>query len=310
MSHFWGVGDLGSMSLLLRFLRLLPLAAVAAVPVICSAACNAQLATVLSSDASADSEGGGGGGGGGGAACSADHECNADPTISSLRGKCSGGVCICNADVAATPNGKCGNPIGDAGSPAYDCVPKGGVCLTNDLPAPPNYRPAAKGEGLCAGSAACWVPTSTSPAPICFNDQQCNGDAAVSSLWGSCFFGVCMCKTGYTVQPNGKCNTPPPPECTTQKGTCRQGSGPCLSDELESSSETNMSCGDFAPASCCNKKATCNGPAREAAGSGYVPVDFMCCAPNDAMRLPICVNGWQTCAHGDTPIAKPGACGG
>lgn len=293
------------MGLLLRFVRLLPLAAVAAVPVLATAACNAQLATVLGSDASADSAGGGG------AACTSDPQCNDAPSISSLRGQCKSGVCVCNPDIVATANGKCGNPVVEDGgtTSTNDCVPKGGVCLKPDTSAPPNHRPAAKGEGSCAGTDACWVPVSSSTVPICFNDQQCNGDSSVSALWGTCFFGVCMCKPGYTVQPSGKCHTPPPPECATQKGTCRQQPAECLVDELASAQETETSCGDLIAATCCNKKATCNGPAREAAGSGYVPVDFVCCGPNDAAHAPICVNGWQTCPKGDTPVAKPGRCG-
>ena len=303
MSHFADLGVLGCMGLLLRFVRLLPLAAVAAVPFIASAACNAQVAAVLSSDASPDSAGGGGG-----ASCTSDPQCNDDPTISSLRGTCTGGVCVCNPGVAATPNGTCGDPSVDAGA-ADDCVKKGGLCITNDLPVPASYRPAGKGEGTCA-AGACYVPVGVGQAPICFMDQQCNGDSSVSALWGSCFFGVCMCKPGYTVQPNGKCNTPPPPECATQKGTCRQQPAQCLADELGSAQDTEMSCGDLIEATCCNKKATCAAPAREAAGAGYVPVDFQCCAPNDAANPPICVNGWQTCRPSETPVAKPGGCPG
>ena len=42
LSRFHALGDPGHMGLLLRFVRLLPLAAVAAVPVLATAACNAQ----------------------------------------------------------------------------------------------------------------------------------------------------------------------------------------------------------------------------------------------------------------------------
>jgi hypothetical protein len=305
MSRFGGLGDLGHMGLLLRFVRLLPLAAAAGIPVIASAACNAQLATVLSSDASSDSPTGGGGG----ASCTSDPECNNDPAISSLRGKCTNGVCVCNPDVAATPNGKCGDPIPGGEGGAYDCVAKGGLCIGKSTP-PPNYRPAGAGEGTCAPGSFCYVPTSTSPGPICFKDQDCNGDSSVSSLWGSCFLGVCMCNSPYTVQTNGKCNTPPPPDCMTQKGTCRQTPATCLADEISSAQETEMSCGDLVAATCCNKKATCNGPGREVPGGGYVPVDFTCCAPNDAIHAPICVNGWQTCPKADSPVAAPATCHG
>jgi hypothetical protein len=305
MSHFAGLGDLGGMDHLLRFVRLLPLAAVAAVPVIASAACNAQVATVLSSnDSGVDS----GGGGGGGAACTGDPQCNDNPTISSLRGKCTDGVCVCNPGVLTTPSGKCGDVSADASTNTDDCVAKGGVCISNDLPAPPTHRPAGPGEGTCA-VGVCWVPTGTPPVPVCFNDGQCAG-SPLAVPQGQCFFGVCVCVGNFTVQPNGKCNTPPPPDCATQKGTCRQQPAECLADELASAQETEMSCGDLIEATCCNKKAVCKGPAREVAGSGYVPVEFTCCAPNDAIHAPICVNGYQTCPKGDTPVAKPGTCPG
>ena len=299
------------MGLPLRFVPLLPLAAVAAVVLIGSAACNAQLATVLSSDASVDS----GSGGGAGAVCLTDAECNEDPAISSLRGRCSphsdesNGVCICNPGVAQTPNGKCGESPRDGGPPSDDCIAKGGVCLESTPP--PNYRPAEKGEGTCSGDhvgASCWVRVERAPVPVCYNDQGCNGDPAASALWGKCFNGVCMCKSGYTVQPNGKCHTPPPPDCTTQKGTCRQQPAQCLGDELGSAQETERSCGDFVAATCCNKTISCSRPAQEAAGAGWFPIDFTCCSKAGGGKLPICVNGWQTCEAGDTPLAKPGIC--
>lgn len=292
------------MASLRRALRLLSLATLAATPVILIAACNAQLATVLSSsDADADSPVSTGG-----ASCSADVNCNEDNTISSLRGQCVSGVCVCNPGVVVTRSGKCGDSTSDSG-PVADCVAKGGLCISQETPPPPNYRLAGNGEGTCArGAGECWVPEGKPPVPVCFNDQGCNGDPGVSALWGTCFYGVCMCKQGFAVQPNGKCNTPPPPACQTQKGTCRQNPATCLADELSSAQETWISCGDLVPATCCNKTASCAGPAREAAGAGWFPVDFICCTPDKSIEDRICVNGWQTCPKGDTPVAKPGSC--
>jgi hypothetical protein len=282
----------------LRFARLLPVAALAALPVIASTACNAQVATVLSSDGGPDS-----GAGGGGARCTSDPECNENPAVSALRGRCTNGTCVCNSDVVATANGKCGDPVVDAGP--FDCVAKGGLCVGRSIP-PPNYRPAKSGEGTCEAGAVCYVLVST-PDAVCSTDAQCNGNSSVSSPWGSCFLGVCMCKEGYSVQPNGLCHTPPPPKCTSQNGTCRQGPDQCLADELIGSVPLN-DCGDFVATVCCDKAATCKGPTRAAPGGGPVHVDFECCSKTLGTRPPICENGWQTCPPDSSPIEKGAVC--
>lgn len=278
-----------------RLLRLLPFAVLAAVPAVTSAACNAQLATVLASDASADARSSGG------AACTQDPECNHDPNISTLLGHCTGNVCVCNLGSSSSPDGKCvpGTTTGDA-APTDDCVAKGGICTSEDLPPPPDRHLAGAGQGTCPSGNACYLRNVDTPVPVCAADADCNGDSKVSTLWGTCFKGVCMCKAGYTVQPNGKCNVPPAPDCTTQGGTCRSAPATCQAGELGSAPPTDMSCGDFIAAVCCNQVTKCRGPA----------VDFVCCKPNDGSEAPLCVNGWKTCGPADEPAALPGGCQG
>jgi|HubBroStandDraft_6_1064221.scaffolds.fasta_scaffold349507_2 hypothetical protein len=39
-------------------------------------------------------------------------------------------------------------------------------------------------------------------------DQTCNEDAGMSALAGACSVdGVCTCKTGFTLEADGKCGT-------------------------------------------------------------------------------------------------------
>jgi hypothetical protein len=278
------------MSLLLRSSRLLPLAGIAALPALAAAACNAQVATVLNSDAGPDATPAG-------AACSTDPDCNENPAISSLRGRCSNGRCACNPGVVVTASGKCGDVTTDGGAKG-DCEAKGGMCVGPDATPPPTYRKANAGEGTCANGDACWVK-DVGPSTVCTTDKDCNGDPSVSSLWGKCFYGLCMCKQGFTVQPDGKCGTKAAPDCKGQGGTCRQEPATCQAGELASGMDVDMSCGDFIPAVCCQKAGSCKG------------IDFVCCMPNDAIEPPICVNGWKTCPATGMPFLKDaGTCGG
>jgi len=130
----------------------------------------------------------------------------------------------------------------------------------------------------------------------CTQDSDCNGDLSVSSDWGFCYQGVCMCHEGFWVQTNGKCNTTPPPGCTQQGGTCRQATSACQPGELESSASTKMSCGDLIEAVCCFGEAQCTGP------------DFRCCGPNGGTPGPICENGWRTCPSDATPLPVDRPC--
>jgi hypothetical protein len=291
------------MSLVLRFGRLLPFAAAisgAVVLLVGSAACNAQVATVLSSDAGdgVSPDGGGGGGGGGGAVCAADPDCNDDPNANALWGSCTGGACVCRPGFTKQPSGKCGTST----TGSVDCSTKGGKCVDGHSKPPDGYRLAGAGEGTCSGSASCWLPITTVPAGVCSKDQDCNNDPSVSALWGTCFYGVCMCHAGHTVQANGKCDTAPPPDCMTQKGTCRQAPAQCQAFEIGSEQSTNMSCGDVTEAICCNSVKLCKGPARQAAGGVSAGVAFVCCPGNDGTVPPICVNGWTVCPSGSSPL--------
>lgn len=279
------------------------LAAVVLAGPLAGAACNAQLATVLSADGGPDSAGTSSGG----AACAIDNDCYADPTISSSRGKCVSGKCVCDPGIATTADGKCGDPISTTdASTLTQCEAKGGKCIPDGSSPPPTYQPDKNGLA-CDGTkgTTCWVPVAATGAPVCYNDPGCNEDPSVSALLGKCSFGICVCNNGY-LQPSGKCGGTPPPECTKQAGTCRQMPATCSAGELESESSTNMSCGDFVEAVCCLPSGACKGGGREVAGAGWVPVDFYCCNASKVQSPAICVNGWKTCRPNETATSNPG----
>lgn len=79
-------------------------------------ACNAQVANVLASDTDAGAPPAG-------AACTSDEECNDNPLLSSLRGQCKSGVCVCNPGVATTASGKCGGATTASGGSTVDAGP-------------------------------------------------------------------------------------------------------------------------------------------------------------------------------------------
>lgn len=288
------------MSPSLRFFSALVLAGVP----LSAAACNAQLATVLSADGGPDSATSSGGG----APCKDSPVCNADPSVSSLRGRCVDGRCVCNPGVVVTSDGRCGDVVSDhdASTNVTPCEAKGGKCIPEGASAPPSYQPDKNGLA-CDGTkgTTCWVPVVGTAAPVCYGDSGCNEDPSVSALLGKCVYGICVCNNGY-VQPSGKCGGTPPPECTKQAGTCRQMPATCNSGELASDSSTNMTCGDFVEAVCCLPSGSCKGGAQEAAGAGWFPVDFYCCNASKVQSPPICVNGWKTCRPGETPTSNPG----
>ncbi len=227
---------------------------------------------------------------------------------------CGGKVAFTDPD--ASPPGSTPAPVppppsptpdaGDSGS-SGDCAARGGVCLPTGTSAPPNRRPAGAGEGSCGGTDVCWVLVEP-PAGGCTIDAECNPSPAISALYGSCFHGICVCKSGYHVQPNGKCDRTSPPLCPSQGGTCYQEPATCPADHLEGSIDSNRTCGDFVAAVCCTPEASCKGPTKDVGGT-RVPVEFVCCAPNDALTPPVCVSGWRTCADGNSPVAAPGGCG-
>jgi hypothetical protein len=198
--------------------------------------------------------------------------------------------------------------IVDASTSISDCKKLGGVCLPKGESAPPTYKPSLTGQ--CTGTDVCWVPEgTTSPTgQACVNDQDCNPSPEISALHGQCFHGICVCNIG-SVQASGKCGSTIT-DCVDQGGTCHQQPATCPTGKIKSNESTNMTCGDFVEAVCCHDPAKCKGPAIEVAGSGWVPVDFVCCAPNDAAVAPICVNGWLTCPANHAPVDKSkGGCG-
>lgn len=288
----------------LRFSTVLGAVVLAAVP-LAGSACNAQLATVLSADDAGSSSSSGSSGG---AACAQDSDCNADPSVSSLRGVCASGRCVCSKSATVTADGKCGDPIAgaDASSELSPCEAKGGKCIATGTTPPPTYQIDQSGL-TCNGakSTVCWVPVPASGAPVCYNDAGCNEDPSVSSLLGKCTYGICVCNAG-AVQPSGKCATTPAPECVKQVGTCRQMPATCNAGELASDSSTNLTCGDLVEAVCCLPAGSCKGGGLEVTGSGWVPVDFYCCSASKVQSAPICVNGWRTCNPGHTPTSNPG----
>ena len=193
------------------------------------------------------------------------------------------------------------DPSHDGGAPG--CVDHGGLCIGKSLP-PAGYHVATRDEGVCSPGAVCYMPDPSPGGTSCVADQDCNGDAAVSSLMGSCFHGVCMCNAPYFVQATGKCAKAPPADCILQKSaTCRQLPPECLADELRGNAEENASCGDLVEATCCTKTAACKGPV-----TGGVAVDFACCSKKSGAQPPVCVNGWQTCTAGDSAILKSDTC--
>jgi len=127
------------------------------------------------------------------------------------------------------------------------------------------------------------------PGGVCGKDQDCNDDQSVNTLWGSCFMGQCFCKSGNSIQPNGKCAPGNPPSCTAgnSPGTCRQTPAECQQGEMEGSYWSTMTCGDVIAAVCCYEKAKCT--------SFF---DVVCCGASSTPYEPVCVNGWKTCDPG------------
>lgn len=303
VSHSRTLAAPSAMTYRLRFL--LGAATLGAIPVLV-AACNPQVSTVLASDDSGTSDDGNVVP----ASCTDDNSCYENPAISSPRGRCVSGKCVCEPGIAMTASGKCGDPIPtgkDAGPdvPVPECTTKGGTCTAVGDSAPPNMRPAKPGEAECANGGTCWFPVGGA-VPVCYNDQGCNPSPNISALYGKCTYGLCHCNEGYTVQPNGKCNTAPPPTCAIQGGTCRGNN--CAAGELMSANVTNATCPDDIETFCCNAAAACTGGGQEAAGAGWVKIDFDCCSKSTGQRPPICVNGWQTCPAGTSAVPKGSIC--
>jgi hypothetical protein len=67
-------------------------------------------------------------------------------------------------------------------------------------------------NGLCCAPAVAATTPSGPPAAKrapCANDQACNDDPSISSLWGKCTpLGVCECKPGFELNVRGRCQKP------------------------------------------------------------------------------------------------------
>ena len=155
-------------------------------------------------------------------------------------------------------------------------------------PLPPGLDGAAKPDG---------APPPDASVAVCKTDPDCNGDPQVSSLEGSCYQGICICRSGLHVQPDGKCSKTLPTPCTSSAGKCVQNPATCQAGLLEGSLYVNMTCGDFVAAVCCFDPASCIGP------------QFTCCGPTDAVHAAVCESGYRTCPAGYTPVGPGGGCG-
>jgi hypothetical protein len=190
-------------------------------------------------------------------------------------------VFACNAQIAQILGSE------DAGAPQDGGSADGPVVIEVDA-----SRPTRPDTGADASTSI------DSGVVACTKDHECNFDLAMSSLAGSCFQGVCICKVGYYVQPNGKCGAQEPPSCTTVGGTCRKNPAECQAGELDAHYYSTMSCGDIMPAQCCIPAASC-----------YAPIDIVCCGAAADYYEPTCVNGWRTCASGaPTPRLRSQGC--
>lgn len=142
------------------------------------------------------------------------------------------------------------------------------------------------------------LPSDDAGSGTCETDQDCNTNPAMSAMLGTCFHGLCLCNEGSVIQRTGKCDRKEFPDCQTQGGRCQSIDAKCKDGELASAEKTNASCGDLVPAVCCNTASGCKGPTAK----------LVCCGPAGGSRPPICVNGWQQCPAGHTPVAEPGKC--
>ncbi len=181
----------------------------------------------------------------------------------------------------------CGGSVGTVPSTSDDAGGGGGGG-DGAVGIPPLLDAATKPDGatLPDGSAL-----------VCKTDADCNGDPQVSSLEGSCFQGICICRSGLHVQPNGKCSKTLPTDCMSSAGKCVQNPATCPGGLSEGSQEVNMTCGDLVAAVCCFDPTTCIGP------------QFTCCAPNDAAHAAVCESGYRTCPADYSPVGPGGGCG-
>jgi hypothetical protein len=183
---------------------------------------------------------------------------------------------------------------GEAGGGSKgDCASKGGTCLPPSETPSSAFRKANPGEATCGpGTDVCWLPDTGNAN--CKTDADC-GDPKAPVAWGKCFLGLCMCRSGYHVQPSGKCGTDLPADCATQGGSCVTAPATCAGGALVGSDPMNQTCG--ASGTCCMPAASCKGS-----------TSFSCCAPNSVVHAARCESGWRTCPSEEDAFSKPGGC--
>jgi hypothetical protein len=109
---------------------------------------------------------------GGKVACTLDHECNFELTMSALAGKCWNGICICDVGYFVQPNGKCGK------DEPGDCATQGGTCRTNPSACQTGELETHFYTSMKCGDIQpfqCCVPAANCYAPV---DIVCCGAAA------------------------------------------------------------------------------------------------------------------------------------
>jgi hypothetical protein len=183
----------------------------------------------------------------------------------------------------------CGGAVSSVPNAESDAGGGGGGGATDAAPGP---RPPGEDGG---GKPDAPGPTDGAVS-VCKADQDCNGDPQVSSLEGYCYEGICICREGLHVQPNGKCSKTPVPPCMSSSGKCFQEPANCPSGFVEGSQDADFTCGDLIPAVCCFASTSCQGPA------------FNCCSPVGGTRAQICESGYRTCPAQYAPIAPGTGC--
>lgn len=191
---------------------------------------------------------------------------------------------------AGSTIGSTASSTSSSGGPTTDdaCTSQGGLCLPpfSTPGGPPERHPSD--QALCSGDQSCWLVVGTPAIAACKTEADCSEDpspAAVSAAVYVCFQGVCACRPGYHVQPNGKCAAKDPQDCTASSGRCVNGTQ-CEPGWHRTSTVTDQTCGDFQAATCC-------------APICKTPVDLVCCNFSDGKKSePVCVSGWTTCETG------------
>lgn len=132
------------------------------------------------------------------ARCSKDHECNEDPSVSSIKGLCYHGICVCNPGLYVQPSGKCGV------TPPPDCAAHGGTCEQAATCAAGKLTSSTSTNQSCGGSneAVCCIEQTSCIGPL--NEEK----------------GTMVC----CAPDNGGDDSVTPPICVNGWKTCPPGS--------------------------------------------------------------------------------------